>query len=78
MVTQNVEYMVGVKGHIRNNADIITSLHAQLDTHCNLPHTVSEVLLVDEVTTTQLNNHETLVNVPLNLHVKLPCNSRKH
>ena len=46
----------------------------QLDTHCNLPHTVPQVLLVDEVTTTQLNNHETLVNAPLNLHVKLPCN----
>ena len=74
MVTQNVEDMVGVKGHIRNNADSITSLYAQLKTHCNIPHTVPQVLLVDEVTTTQLNNHETPVNVPLNLHVKSPGN----
>ena len=29
--------------------------------------------MVDEVTTTQQNNHETPVNVPLNLHVKSPC-----
>ena len=74
MVTQNVEDMVGVKGHIRNNADSITSLHAQLETHCNIPNTVPQVLLIDEVTTTQLNNHETPVNVPQNLHVKSPCN----
>ena len=74
MVTQKVEDMVGVKGHIINNADSITSLHAQLETHCNIPHTVRQVILVDEVTTTQLNNHETPVNVPLNLHVKSPCN----
>ena len=36
MVTQNVEDMVGVKGHIRNNADSIASLQAQLETHCNI------------------------------------------
>ena len=41
---------------------------------CNIPHTVSQVLLVDEVTTTQLNNTETHVNIPLNLHVNSPCN----
>ena len=64
MVTQNVEDMVCVKGHIRNNADSITSLHAQLEMRCNIPHTVPQVLLVDEVTTTQLNNYETPVNVP--------------
>ena len=73
MVTQNIENMVGVKGHIRNNADSITSMHAQLETRCNAPHTVSHVLLVDEVTT-QLNNPETPVNVSLNLHVESPCN----
>ena len=55
MVTQNVEDMVGVKGHIRNNAVSITSLHAQLETHCNIPHTVPQVILVDKVTTAQLN-----------------------
>ena len=61
MVNQNVEDMIGVKGHISNNADSITNLHAQLEMHCNLPHTVPQVVLVDEVTTTQLNNHETPV-----------------
>ena len=66
--------MVGVKGHIRNNADSTTTLHAQLETHCNIPHTVPQVLSVDEFTTTKLNNPETPVNVPLNLHVKSPCN----
>ena len=74
MVTQNVEDMVGVKGHIRNNADSITSLHSQLETHFNIPHTVLQVILVDEFTTTHLNNHEIPVNAPLNLHVKSPCN----
>ena len=66
--------MVGVKGHIRNNAYSITSLHAQLETHCNIPHTVPQVLLVDKVTTTQLNKPETPVDVSLNLHVNSPCN----
>ena len=32
--------------------------------------------MVDEVTTTQLNNTDTPVNVPLNLHVNSPCNHR--
>ena len=60
-----ISNIVGVKGHIRNNADSITSLHAQLKTHCNIPHTVPE-----------LNNLETPVNVPLNLRVKSPCNQK--
>ena len=49
MVTQNVEDMVGVKSHIRNNTYRITSLHAQLETHCDIPHTVPQVLFVHEI-----------------------------
>ena len=38
-----------------------------------MPHTVPQVLLVDELITTQLNNRETSVNVSLNLHLNSPC-----
>ena len=40
----------------------------------NIPHTDPQVLLVDEVRTNQLNNPETPVSVPLNLHENSPCN----
>ena len=36
MVTQNFEDMVGVIGHIKNNADSTASLHALLEMYCKL------------------------------------------
>ena len=42
MVTQNVEDMVGDKGHIRNSADSITSVYTQFESHHNTHHTVTQ------------------------------------